>query len=289
MNSELRTTNSALRTPNSELRTPNSSLRTPNTEHRTRLIDTHCHLDFPEFNQDRDEVIRRSKEQGIDYIINIGSSFQGSVKSLGLANQYDFIYATIGIHPHEADKFDKKEESALIEFLKQKKVVAVGEIGLDYYKNYSRPENQRVLFTSLLKLAKDFSLPLVIHSRNAHDDTLKALKEILPAKVVVHCFSGTEDFLKQCLELGFFVSFTCNITYKKADDLRRLVKITPLERLLLETDAPFLAPQGFRGKRNEPLYVKYLAKEIAGIKEVNLEEVARITTDNAKSFFKLGA
>lgn len=251
------------------------------------FIDTHCHLDFPEFDRDRDEVIRRAKDEGIDYIINIGSSLEGSRKSIELSGQYDYIYATVGIHPHEADSYDKEEEIALRELAGEKKVVAIGEIGLDYYKNYSRAENQRTLFLSLLKLAKDFTLPLVMHTRNAEDDTLKILKAELPLKAVVHCFSGEENFLKECLSLGFFISFTCNITYKNAGSLRNLVKLVPLERLLLETDAPYLSPQALRGRRNEPAYVKYLAQEVGRIKEVGLDEVARITTDNARVFFNI--
>jgi len=251
------------------------------------LIDTHCHLDFPEFNQDRDEVIQRAKNGGIDYIINIGSSLLGSQKSYDLAQKYDFIYATCGIHPHDADSIDKKTQEALRLIAKKDKIVAIGETGLDYYKNYSKPENQMSLFISLVKLAKERDLPLVIHSRAAQDDILKVLKSSLPIRAVVHCFSGDEVFLKECLDLGFFISFTCNLTYKKAENLRNLVKLTPLERLMLETDAPFLSPEGLRGKRNEPLYVKNLAEEICKIKEVNFEEVARITTENARKFFNL--
>jgi len=251
------------------------------------LIDTHCHLDFPEFDQDRDEVIRRARSQGIGYIVNIGSSLEGSKRSIELSRQHDYIYATVGIHPHEADRFDNKKESEITKLLKEKKVVAVGEIGLDYYKNYSKAENQKPLFIKLIRLAKDSNLPLVIHTRQAERDTLKIMKEAMPIKAVVHCFSSDEDFLKECLDLGFFISFTCNITYKKALPLRELVKATPLERLLLETDAPFLPPEGFRGKRNEPSFVSYLAEEIARIKEISLDLVAESTTDNAKQFFHI--
>lgn len=251
------------------------------------LIDTHCHLDFPEFTQDRDEVIKRAKNEGIDYIINIGSSLSGSKRACELSKQYDYIYATVGVHPHEADRFDKKEEIAIRELAKLEKVVAIGEIGLDYYKNYSKAENQRVLFISLIKLAKDFDLPLVIHTRQAASDTLAILKKAMPVRAAVHCFSGEENFLKECLDLGFYISFTCNITYKRADNLRNLASLAPLERLLLETDAPFLPPEEFRGRRNEPAYIKYLAKEIARIKEISIDEAARITTDNAKQFFNI--
>lgn len=251
------------------------------------LTDTHCHLDFSDFNPDRNEVILRAKDNGLAYIINIGSSLAGSKKSIELAEGYDFIYATAGIHPHEADKIDKESFGVLAELAKHKKVVAIGEIGLDYYKNYSKAENQLALFNSLVTLANDLAKPLVIHTRNAQSDTLKVLKEKGVKKAVVHCFSGDENFLKECLDLGFFISFTCNITYKKADPLRNLVKLIPLERLLLETDAPFLPPEGFRGKRNEPLYVKYLAEAVANIKGISTEEVAGVTTDNAKQFFKI--
>ncbi len=249
------------------------------------FIDTHCHLDFPQFNQDRGEVIKRSKEEGIEYIINIGSSLQGSIDSLELSEKYDFIYAAIGIHPHEADNFDKKIENSIRELAKKDKVVAIGEIGLDYYKNYSKAENQKPLFISLLKLAKELDRPVVIHSRQAQIDTLKIVKEQMPVKAVVHCFSGDADFLKASLDLGFFVSFTCNITYKNAQALRIIVKETPLEKILLETDAPYLAPEGLRGRRNEPAFIKLLAEEIAGIKEIGVEEVAKVTTANAKLFF----
>jgi len=272
------------------------------------FIDTHCHLDFPEFDADRDEVIKRAKNEDIGYIINIGSSLLGSKKALELSRQHNFIYATVGLHPHEADKFNDEIKASIEKLAREDRVVAIGETGLDYYKNYSKTENQKTLFRYLVKLAKDLGLPLVIHSRQAQEDTLKILNEVLPIKVVVHCFSGDENFLKKCLDLGFFISFTCNITYpakpsnsgrdpagvnniiqrdKKAKDLRTLVKLTPLDRLMLETDAPFLPPEGFRGKRNEPAYVKFLAEEIANIKEVGLEEVAGITTDNARRFFNL--
>lgn len=251
------------------------------------FADTHCHLDFPEFNPDREEVIVRARNQAIDFIINIGSSLVGSRMSLELSRQHDFVYASIGLHPHEADRYDQNTLEELKGLARENKVVAIGEIGLDYYRNYSQVENQKKLFLSLLKLAKDMELPVIIHSRLAQQDIIKILKEYLPLKVVVHCFSGDEIFLQQCLDWGFFVSFTCNITYKKAEALRSLVVKVPLERIFLETDCPFLPPEGFRGRRNEPIYVKLLAQEIARIKGLDLQEVARITTENAKSFFQI--
>ncbi|MFC1624691.1 TatD family hydrolase [Candidatus Omnitrophota bacterium] len=253
------------------------------------LIDTHCHLDFKDFEYDRDDVIKRSKAGGIDFIINVGSSIQGTRKSIELAEANDFIYAAAGIHPHEADNIRKSDFNVFREFLVTKKVVAVGEIGLDYYKRRSTKENQKDLFIKLLKEAKERNLPLIIHNRDADEDTLLILKDIMgdPIKGVMHCFSGDSIFLKRCLDLGMFISFTCNLTFKNANRLREVAKLVPMERLLLETDAPFLAPQIFRGKRNEPAHVRYLAEELSRIKGLAFEQVASITTNNAKRFFGL--
>ncbi len=251
------------------------------------LVDTHCHLDFPEFDQDRDEVIKRANLSGINYIVNIGSSIEGSRKSLELAKKYSCIYAVVGIHPHEADHAGKEAIAAIRELASADKVVAIGEIGLDYYRNFSRQENQQPLFISLIEVAKELSLPLVLHSRQAEEDTLKILKQYLPLQAVVHCFSGSEQFLRDCLELGFLVSFTCNVTYKKAESLRGVVKAAPLDKIMLETDCPYLSPEGQRGKRNEPASVKLLAEEVAKIKGIKVEEAAEATTANAKKFFNL--
>lgn len=251
------------------------------------LIDTHCHLDFPEFDTDRDAVLGRARDEGIGYIINIGSSIKGSLASLELSREYEFVFATVGIHPHDADSFTPQDEARLRELAGDKKVVAIGEIGLDFYRNYSNSLNQKNLFSSLIKLAKDLDLPLVVHSRDAQEDTLKILKDAMVSRAVVHCFSGGADFLKNCLDLGFFVSFTCNVTYKKAEALREIVKLTPIERIFLETDAPYLSPEGLRGRRNEPLNIGLLAQTIAKIKNITKEEVASATTANARKFFNL--
>jgi len=251
------------------------------------LIDTHCHLDFPEFNADRDEVIKRARDNGIGYIVNIGASIEGSKISLQLAEKYDLIYAAVGVHPHEADKAGADIQAQVEKLARNDKVVAIGEIGLDYFKNYSRAENQKPLFISLLELSVKLDLPVVIHSRQAQVDTLKILTQVKPKKAVIHCFSGDEAFLKEALAANFFISVTCNITYLKAEKLRALLKHVPLERLMLETDAPFLPPEGLRGRRNEPGLVKNLAIEVAKIKAVEFEELARITTENARHFFNL--
>ncbi|MFH1441341.1 MAG: TatD family hydrolase [Candidatus Omnitrophota bacterium] len=267
-----------------------------------KLIDTHAHLDFPEYDSDRDEIIKRAQGCGIEYIVNVGSSIQGSKNSLELAAKYSCVYAVVGIHPHDADIVDNNSAGQIKNLAQNDKVKAIGEIGLDYFnpetppssefgvkpyrfKNYSKQENQRLLFKSLLTVAKDLDLPVVLHIRDAHEDTLKIIKEFLPLRAVVHCFSGNEDFLKACLDMGFLVSFTCNITYKKAQNLRDIIKIVPLNSVMLETDCPYLSPEGFRGKRNEPFQVKLLAEYIAKIKEISFEEIARVTTANAMEFF----
>ena len=163
--------------------------------------------------------------------------------------------------------------------------MAIGEIGLDYFKNFSKSEHQKPLFVSLVNTAQELGLPLVIHSRQASIDTINILKEAMPVRAVVHCFSGDADFLKNCLDLGFYVSFTCNVTYPKAQGLRDLMKTVPLDRIMLETDAPYLSPQELRGKRNEPANVAILAREIAGIMGLSIDKVAEATTANARKFF----
>lgn len=253
------------------------------------LIDTHCHLDFKDFKDDIDAVLKRSIDNGIRFIINVASSMEGIARSIKIAGENDFIYAAVGVHPHEADSVTEDDIKLFAGSLNKPKVVAVGEIGLDYYRNISSPENQKKLFIRLLETAKPAGLPLIIHNRDAHIDTIDILKNIIgsPVNGVMHCFSGDERFLKICLDMGFFISFTCNITYKNAGRLRDVVKLVPMDRLLIETDSPFLAPQDFRGKRNEPMHVRYAAEEVARIKGLDLDEVAEITTNNAARFFGL--
>ena len=251
------------------------------------LIDTHCHLDFAQFAPDREAVIRRAKEAGVGYFINIGATLDSSLASCELSRQYVQIYASVGVHPHDADSFSTETLNKIRELAVKSKVVAIGETGLDYFRNLSSQDNQKRLFTELIELAKGLDLPLVVHTRQAQEDTLKILKNAMPLRAVVHCFSGDENFLKSCLGLGFLISFTCNITYKKAQGLRDMVRLTPLDKLMLETDAPYLSPEAFRGKRNEPAQIKLLAEEVSRIKGVSFEEIADKTTNNAKGFFRL--
>lgn len=254
------------------------------------LVDTHCHLDFKDFDKDRDDVIRRAAAEGIKYIINVGSSLEGSRRASELASKYDSVFASMGIHPHEAGTVSENIISEIRDMAKGKKVVAIGEVGLDYYRNSSPKEIQKSVFRKFINLSTDLNLPLIIHNREANDDMINILKEETPgvARGVMHCFSGGEDFLHQCLGIGLYVSFTSNVTFKNSGSLRALMKNVPMDRFFLETDAPFLAPQIFRGQRNEPSYLKYLAREIAAAKGITEIDVADITSKNAVNFFGLG-
>ncbi len=261
------------------------------------LIDTHCHLNFKQFDADRQEVINRAKEQGIGYIINVAVDLSTAVESLKLAAEYDFIFAAAGIHPHYVLKTGEDELRRLRELIENEKVVALGEVGLDYYNHEPGQISidrkiklkQQELLCVFIEIAEAKELPIIFHCRDAHDDLLAILKDNLKGrtKAVVHCFSGNKEFLRNCLDLGFKVSFTANITYKKADDLRALVSYVPLEEMFLETDAPFLTPQAKRGKRNEPSYTRYIAQEVAGIKKMDEGKVADITTRSARLFFNI--
>lgn len=255
------------------------------------LVDTHCHLDFEDFNSDREDVIKRASEADVKFIINIGSTLEGTRKSIALADKYESIYASVGIHPHDAKELNDDAFAELKNLARHKKVVAIGEVGLDYYRDLSPREIQKEAFRKFIGLAKETNHPLIIHCREAKEDLLKILKEELTAPIrgVIHCFPSDEDFLKRALDLGFYVSFTCNITFKNAAKLRQMVKeLVPMGRLLLETDAPFLAPEGFRGKRNEPSYIIYLVDELAKLKGLTKEDIARVTSWNSMRLFAVG-
>src|SRR3990167_2280450 len=227
------------------------------------IIDTHCHLDFKDFDNDRDSVIDRAKKKGVVRVINVGSSIEGSRRAVELAKKYDMVHASIGIHPHEAGSVTDKIIEEIKNLAHQDKVVAIGEVGLDYYRNLSSKDSQQIVFKKFIDIAYQLKLPLIIHSREADSDMLRILKDEKDKQLtgVVHCFSGSREFLKECLDIGFYISFTCNLTFKKAEALRGVAKVAPMERVLLETDAPYLSPEGLRGKRNEPAHLTYLVDE----------------------------
>lgn len=257
-----------------------------------KLVDTHCHLDFPDYKKDLDEVIARAVETGLERMIVPGTNMESSIKAVEVAEKYPQVFAAVGVHPHEADKVTPEEIEEIEKLaLSKEKIVAVGEIGLDYYRNFSSHENQKKLFTSLVEFAREHDFPVIVHSREAEEDVLKILKskrEFNFLRGVLHCFSGDKDFLKEVLAMNFYVSFAGNITFPKANSLRELIKDIPIERLLLETDSPYITPQEYRGKRNEPSYVKYLLDVYSKIYDISAEEVADITSRNADNLFRLG-
>jgi TatD DNase family protein len=250
------------------------------------LIDSHAHLEMKEFDSDREEVIRRAGSEGVDYIVTVGTNLKLSLKATTLADKYENIYATIGIHPHDVVKTNNKTLDDLKElFNTRKKIVAYGEIGLDFFRNISSQEKQLELFGLQLELAKELNLPVVIHNREAHKQTLETIKASSVRRGVFHCFSGDYNMARKCIELGFYISIPGVVTFDKAKTIQDVVGRVPLSSLLLETDAPYLAPVPHRGIRNEPSFIVHTAKKVAEIKQIPWEEVAQETSTNAINLF----
>ncbi len=256
------------------------------------LIDTHCHLEMDEFDTDREEVIKRAKDVGIEAIITIGSDLEGSKGAVELSERFDFIYASIGIHPHDAKVFSEDIYNQIKKWAEGGrgvgKVVAIGEIGLDYHYDNSPREIQKKIFKRQLALAIETGLPVVIHSREAKKDTLEIIKESGIDKGVLHCFSGDMDMAEKAMAMGFYISMAGPVTFKNAKKPGDIAKEIPDDYLLIETDAPYLTPEPFRGKRNEPSYLVHIAKTIAELRGISIEDIARITTLNAKRLFSIG-
>lgn len=256
-----------------------------------KLVDTHCHLDLKQYEGDIEAVLDRASGSGVERIIVPGISSESSEAAVELAGKYKKIYAAVGIHPHEADKVDDGDIERLRRLaVEEEKIVAIGEIGLDYFKGFSDRDNQKELFKKCLRLASGLDLPVIIHSREAGEDVVKFLRErdLYNLRGVVHCFSGDRELLAEVLSMDLYVSFAGNITFDKASDLRELAKEVPVEKLLLETDGPYLTPLPHRGKRNEPAYVENLLEVYAGIYGLSREDIARVTTHNANELFSLG-
>ncbi|MDD3520770.1 MAG: TatD family hydrolase [Actinomycetota bacterium] len=254
------------------------------------LIDTHAHLDMIKDKTPK-EVINDAAGANVRYIINTGSDIEGSMKSVQFAKKYENVFATVGVHPHHADTFSSKEILVLENLIKEnKKIVAVGEAGFDYFKNPVPKAEQERTFALQIELAIKYRLPVVIHDREAHEDTLRMIKKYSSEKnfkAVLHCFSGDLDFASKCIEEGVFISFTGVLTFPNAKATKEVAKIMPLEKIFLETDAPFLAPQPKRGKENYPSYVTYVAHELALLRGMDFDEIAAATTKNANLFFGL--
>ncbi len=252
------------------------------------MIDTHAHLDSKEFDEDRDNIINEAFNDGIEKIIVPSINTDNFNNVINLSNSYNQIYFGIGVHPHDANSFNSDVEKTIINLSDNPKNVAIGEIGLDYYYNFSTPDIQKKVFRRQLQIAKELNKPVIVHNRESDEDLLNILNQEQNGNLtgVLHCFSGDTNFLKSAIELGFYVSFTGNITFKKFENIQT-IKEAPLDKIMLETDSPFMAPVPFRGKKNKPSLVKLVAQKISEIKQIQLDEVINMTSNNAKKLFKL--
>lgn len=248
------------------------------------LIDTHAHIDMLE--EPTNQVLLEMQDFGVKKVIIPSVEISTMQNIVNIANQNENIYAMVGIFPSEAKTYNKDIEEKMIDFAQNKKVVAVGEIGLDYYWDKSFNDIQQDVFIKQIKLANKLNLPIVIHDREAHKDTFDILKEHnLNSKVLFHCFSGSVEFMRECVKQGWFIALGGVVTFKNAIKMKEVTKEVPLEKLMLETDSPYLTPVPYRGKPNKPAYVKYVAEEIAQLRKMTLEEIIDITTSNAEEFF----
>ena len=256
-----------------------------------KLVDSHCHLDDEKFDVDRDATIARARAAGVERMMAIGTGTgpPDLEAALRLARDHEFIYATVGVHPHDAAKATPETFDHLAELAREPKVLAIGEIGLDYHYDFSPRDVQRRVFAQQLELAAHASKPIVIHTREAWDDTLALIREHgLPSGGIMHCFTGGANEAGEALELGFCLSFGGILTFPKADDVRQAAAHTPEDRLLIETDSPYLAPVPHRGKRNEPAFLAETARRLAELRDIAPEDIARVTTGNFDRLFLLG-
>lgn len=254
------------------------------------LFDTHAHLGLEHtYDTDLEMAIERARAAGVRYIATVGINVEESQKAVKIAQAYEGIYAVVGIHPHEAKKVSGKTLKTMERLAQREKVVAYGEIGLDFFRNRSPKATQMAAFRDQIQLAKSLHLPIVIHDREAHKETLKILKDEKAEDVggILHCFSGDVKMAWECISMGFLISVPGTVTFKNAKKIREVVREIPLDYLLTETDCPFLTPVPHRGERNEPSFVRYTARAIATLKNIPLESVAETTTENARTVFRI--
>ena len=264
------------------------------------MVDAHCHLNFHAFRSDYNDVIKKAKEKGVNKIINVGTSIESSISAIELSKKYENLYAIVGVHPHHADKVEQGWEEKLLEIAKSPKVVAIGEVGIDYYGYKSNgvvdPKLQRKVFETQIEIANKLNLPLQIHGRQAAKDILDVLTKnkakLTKIPGMFHCMAGDSDYLKKVLDLGFYVGFDGNITYEglapgETTLLADLVSLTPIDRIIVETDSPFLTPVPYRGSRNEPSYAIIVAEFIAKLKGTSFEEINEVSTKNINKIFNI--
>ena len=255
------------------------------------IFDTHAHYDDEQFDIDREELIEAVKAAGVDHVVDVGASIDSTARALELAHKYDFIYAAVGVHPSEVEELNEDNIELLREWSTDAKCVAIGEIGLDYHWPDPSPELQKKWFRRQLQLARQERLPVIIHSRDAAADTIEIMKSEHAEEIggVVHCFSYSKEVAKICVDMGFYIGVGGVITFKNGKKLKEVVEQTPMEKILLETDCPYLSPEPFRGKRNSSLNLPYVIDAIAAIKGIEKEDVIRQTTENAKRMYGIFA
>ena len=251
------------------------------------LFDTHAHLNDEAFDADRDELLETFHDAGVGWVMNAGCSLESSHAGIALAEKYDWIYASVGSHPDVADEVNDRVLDAYRQMCKHPKVKAVGEIGLDYhYETICREEQQRA-FRAQMALAQELDMPVIVHERDAHEDGMAIVKEFPKVKGVFHCYSGSAEMARQLVELGWYIGFTGVLTFKNARKAVETAVSIPLERILLETDCPYMSPEPFRGRRCHPGLLPYMARKLAQIRNIPEEEIIRITTENAKRLYRI--
>ena len=252
------------------------------------LFDTHAHYDSGAFNADRMEILASMPEQGVELILNPGCDLESSRTAVSLADHFPFVYAAVGVHPSDCETYTDEVEQAFLQLAENPKVRAIGEIGLDYYwKDNAPAETQKAVFRRQMELARSLNLPVIVHDREAHRDCLEIVKEYPDVKGVYHCYSGSLEDAKVLVKLGWMLSFTGVVTYKNARKSLEVIEWLPMDRLMIETDSPYLTPEPFRGKRNDSGKVGLVAETIARVKGLTVEEVIAITTENGKRFFRI--
>ena len=251
------------------------------------LFDTHAHMNDPAFDEDRNEMILSLKEKGTDFVMNVGCCLESSRDCIAMAEHYPFVYASVGSHPDSADEVDEQVLEQYRQMAKHPKVLAIGEIGLDYYYETIPREIQQKAFRMQMELAKELDMPVIVHERNAHDDGMRVVKDFKNVTGVFHCYSGSAEMARQLVNMGWYIGFTGVLTFKNARKAVETAESIPLDRIVLETDCPFMAPEPFRGKRNDPGYLYRMAERLAEIRGISVEEVHAVTTANAKRLYRL--
>ena len=253
------------------------------------IFDTHAHYDDEAYEEDREDILKLIRQDGVGLVTDVGATIASTKKAVALSEQYDFIYAAVGMHPEGVEELTDQDMDWLCELAKREKVVAIGEIGLDYYYEDPKRDIQKIWFCKQLEVARKTGLPVVIHSRDAAQDTLDIIKEEHGEQIggVIHCFSYGKEMAQVYLDMGFYLGIGGVVTFKNGKKLKEVVKYTPIERIVLETDAPYLTPEPNRGKRNASHYLKYVAQEIAQLKGMTAKEVIAVTTKNAKEMYRI--